>query len=593
MALTPTDGKDRKPGMKRSKPVSLFDGESPRPGEEKADTPKKKSKPESLFETEDKTRSGSPAKKKKTDAHSASKAKSADSVSLKQTEERALRSNDAPKLAKKSAPKDLFYAKGDDMFGSDDERGRDSKTQKHKYGRNEGEGLSRKKPKYDRTRYNKLFGSERYTRKSVKRDREYGFFWYDWLWHILKPALCFLCAFLVLLGMVSLIWNRVYDGYIAPRDKDDVTTRIFEIQGGETVTSIGSHLEEEGYISSSSLFKYYIQFYGLTNKLQSGAYSLSKSMDLFEVADVLSSGKGSNERTIRILPGWTVEDIADYLVEIGAIGDKGDFLLLCSNAKNGDAYYYEEFVKYSLATINADENGDQRNLLANRTYPLEGYLAPDTYRIYLTADAASILRTLVKQSDVVYNSLFVKKPTAGGEGQGADEEAQMDEMTLVYGAKGVEMSADEIYILASIIEKEASTKEDMEKVSAVFYNRLASDPPMKLQSDPTAKYLTGVTSVWLTDSQKNVPSSYNTYVISGLPIGPICSPSRNALNAALHPNQEYLDENYLYFCAAEPESGKLVFAKTYQEHKENVEKYRPLWQEYDRQQALKRQQNNK
>ena len=198
----------------------------------------------------------------------------------------------------------------------------ESKRREHKYGRNQGEGLSREKVRYSSARYNKLFRTERYTRKTVQRDREYGMFWYDWLWHILRPVLCFTCALLVVLGMVSLVWNKLYNGYIAPRDKSDETPKAFTIASGESVTKIGAHLEEQGYISSASLFKYYIQFYGLTNKLQSGVYGLSRSMDLFEVATVLSSGQATNERTIRILPGWTVEDIASYLAEIGAIKDK-------------------------------------------------------------------------------------------------------------------------------------------------------------------------------------------------------------------------------------------------------------------------------
>ena len=447
----------------------------------------------------------------------------------------------------------------------------------HKYGRNQGEGLSTKKPRYSAERYNRLFNTERYTRKSVQRDREYGWFWYDWLWHILRPVLCFACALLVVLGMVSLVWDRLYNGYIAPRDKSDTTPHAFTIASGESVTRIGAHLEEEGYISSSSLFKYYIQFYGLTNKLQSGVYGLSKDMDLFEVAQVLSSGQASNERTIRILPGWTVEDIADYLVEVEAIKDRNEFLALCSNVPVDGKYLYKDYIDYSLALINAEAKYD----LTLRTYPLEGYLAPDTYRVYLTADAASILRTLIKQSDVVYGALFASEVS--------EENVEEEIPEPTYGAKGIELSSDEIYILASMIQKEASTTEDMKRVSAVFYNRLAAG--MKLQSDPTAKYLTGLTKIALTRGELQRRSPYNTYVINGLPVGPICSPGRTALSAALEPDEEYLNENYLYFCAAEPESGELVFAKTYEEHETNVEKYRPLWQEYDRQQEAKKTAN--
>ena len=70
---------------------------------------------------------------------------------------------------------------------------------------------------------------------------------------------------------------------------------------------------------------------------------------------------------------------------------------------------------------------------------------------------------------------------------------------------------------------------------------------------------------------------------TGLPVGPICNPSQAALNAAMNPDLSYIQEGYLYFCATEPTSGVLAFAKTKEEHQANVDRYRPLWEEYDRQ----------
>ena len=71
-----------------------------------------------------------------------------------------------------------------------------------------------------------------------------------------------------------------------------------------------------------------------------------------------------------------------------------------------------------------------------------------------------------------------------------------------------------------------------------------------------------------------------------LPIGPICNPSVAAMEAAQSPDMTYIDEGYLYFCAMEPTSGQLAFSKTKEEHEANVARYRPLWEEYDRRQAL-------
>ena len=404
------------------------------------------------------------------------------------------------------------------------------------------------------------FKPRRYTRETVMRDREYGMFWYAWLWQALRPVVIFLCALLIVVGLISTVWDTIYFGYISAPDETDYLTPGFTISSGESITTIGNHLKEQGYIKSPSVFKYYIQFYGLTNKIQSGMYYLSLDMNLFEVVDAISSGNATNERTIRVIPGWTVQDIAKYLKDVGAIGSEAEFTSACKQ--------YEPFLGYSLALINADANEN----LNKRIYPLEGYLAPDTYRIYLSADAESIVKTLIRQTDVVFASLFTNEAVY-------DENGNLVKEAEKYGTDKVPLTESEIITLASVIQKEAGSIEDMKRVSAVFYNRLAAG--MKLESDPTATYLTGNTRIALTNEDISVKTDYNTYRVSGLPVGPICNPSKNAIIAALKPDEEFLAQNYLYFCAAEPASGKLVFAKTGQEHEANVNKYRPLWQAYD------------
>ena len=77
--------------------------------------------------------------------------------------------------------------------------------------------------------------------------------------------------------------------------------------------------------------------------------------------------------------------------------------------------------------------------------------------------------------------------------------------------------------------------------------------------------------------ETKTPSPYNTYIHKGLPIGPICSPGKAAIEAALWPDEQFMAEDYLYFCAGDPAEGTTVFAKTYEEHKANVAKYESLW----------------
>ena len=414
---------------------------------------------------------------------------------------------------------------------------------------------------YSRQQYKRLFKPQRYTKRTVIKDREYGLFWYDWLWQVLRPVLMVFIALLLVAGVGVTAYNKAYDSLLAPANEKDTYVYSFTVNSGDSVTQIGRKLENEGFIRSSKMFKYYVQFYGLTNKLQSGVYDLKKNMSLSQVASALSSGEATNERTIRVIPGWSVEDIADYLKQVGAIADREDFLKECQNL--------DGYVGYSIALINASSSPN----MAKRPFALEGYLAPDTYRVYLTANAADICRTLVRQMDNVYNSYFDSEATY-------DESGRKLSDGMTYGAKGVTLTEDEVLILASVIEKEASSLADMRKVSAVFYNRLAAG--MKLQSDPTVKYMTGITRLALTNDDIKVNTPYNTYVVDGLPAGPICSPSKNAISAAIYPDETYLNDNYLYFCGGEPGTGTLIFARTSEEHDKNVAVYRPLWEAYDR-----------
>ena len=406
-----------------------------------------------------------------------------------------------------------------------------------------------------------LFKPKRYSRESVHKDREYGLFWYDWIWQVVRRVLIILCAFVVIIGVFATGWDKLQEHFFAPMDPDDKTSYAFTISSGSSVTAVARELEKQGFISSATIFKYYVQFFGLTNKLQSGVYYISHDKTVFEVADALTSGKATNERTIRILPGWTVGDIAEYLVNVGALESSESFLDACRE--------YDPYLSSSLALQDADINAK----LKGRPYKLEGYLSPDTYRVYLSADAGSIVRTLLKQTDVVYLSIFDHEPVY-------DESGNMISEATPYGANGVELTKDEIIILASIIEKEASTQEDMARVSAVFYNRLARHE--SLDSDATIKYISGSKKLCLTADELNSTSQYNSYNRQGLPLGPICNPSKAALTAALNPDPQFLEEGYMFFCSTEPGSGRLVFAKTASEHNNNVARYRPLWEEYDR-----------
>ena len=409
-----------------------------------------------------------------------------------------------------------------------------------------------------------IFQSEKYSIRALHEDREYGLYWYAWLWKLLRPALIFLCSALMVIGVVSIGYDRVYGAFFAPVQADSVEVVTFQIDKGETVSQIGQRLQDEKLLRDRRVFKYMVQFKGLTNALSYGVFKLSPGMSVDQIIDELTSGSQTNERVITIVPGWTCEDIANYLVSIGALENTGEFLRLCNDV--------DRFVGSSYALRDAQNSGT----LPGRKYALEGYLAPDTYRRFASASAESIIRTLLNQHNKVIDSVFYADRTQ----YYTDEEGAFHEVET-YDSH---LSMDQTVILASMIEKEAANREDYARVSAVFHNRL--NLGMKLESDPTATYLSGEHKLALTEEDTAQINNYNTYYVPGLPVGPICNPSVAALEAAQAPDLSYIEQGYLYFCAMEPTSGNLAFSVTKEEHEANVTRYRPLWEEYDRQQAL-------
>lgn len=386
-----------------------------------------------------------------------------------------------------------------------------------------------------------------YTEESLHKEREYGLYWYSWLWHILRPFAMALCVLVVVAGVVMTGWNWVDRHFFAPVAEGDETPVAFTVDSGSSLTKVANNLEAQGLIHNRTVFKYYADFLGYGQKIQAGDYTITKSMGLPEIVELLTTGDGKPiTRNITVIPGWTIEDIANYLTQQKIIASPDEFLSLCRSDRDFSAYYY-------IADVLASGNA------SSRLYVLEGYLAPDTYEIYTDATASDIIKKLLSQTEAVFKTEYHDR---------ADE---------------LGMTMDQVITLASMIEKEAKTA-DFAKVSAVFHNRL--DAGMTLGSDVTVKYASGVRRMALTNEDLSVNSPYNTYQNKGLPVGPICSPSAAAIQAALYPDEEFVREQYLYFCSKDPNTGELHFSKTLEEHNLAVSIYAPLWQAYDQEQGL-------
>ncbi len=387
----------------------------------------------------------------------------------------------------------------------------------------------------------------KYDYETLQKEREYGFYWYSPIWRVLRSLLIFIIAIMLSFGLLSLIFSVINEKYISPVDLNDNTEINFTVESGSSLSRVSKNLEKGGLIKNSTVFKYYSDFMGLGQKIQAGDYVLRKNMTLNDIANNLASGDGK-PLTVRftIIPGQTIEAIADTLHLEGIISNKEEFLTLCNDGKQFENYY---FIADALKTNN----------VSSRKYLLEGYLAPNTYEIYTNSSSKTILNRLLQQTDSVFSSTYHDR------------------------ANELKMTMDEVLTLASMIEKEAKT-DDFAKVSAVFYNRLKSG--MKLQSDVTIHYVTNVRRMLLKNDDLNINSAYNTYMINGLPLGPICNPSPNAIYAALFPDEEFIKEKYLYFCSKDPDTGELYFSKTLKDHEQAVKIFAPLWEAFDKSRGL-------
>ena len=380
------------------------------------------------------------------------------------------------------------------------------------------------------------------TYRSIHREREYGGYWYSGLWRILRPVLVGLTVAVIILGLGMSLGGKLYNDYAGPMDPQDDSEIPFAIESGQSLTRVANALETAGLIHSRTVFKYYCDFAGMGQKLQIGQYSLKKSMSMTEIAEQLTTGDGNPlVRNITLIPGQTIEEFAAKLVQEGVLGSADAFLDRCRTGEAYKDYYY-------ISDVLSGGNSAQRK------YVLEGYLAPNTYEVYTTATEDDIIRKLLSQTEAVFTP---------------ELQERMAEMG---------MTMDQTLTLASIIEKEAG-ESDFARVSAVFHNRLKAK--MKLESDVTVHYVTGVLKMALEKQDLSIQNPYNTYVVSGLPAGPICSPSPAAIRAALYPDAAYTAENYLFFCAKKPGSGELYFSRTLAEHEQAVAIFSPLWKQYD------------
>ncbi|QCR32971.1 endolytic transglycosylase MltG [Lysinibacillus sp. SGAir0095] len=335
---------------------------------------------------------------------------------------------------------------------------------------------------------------------------------------------------LLVVGIVGVSGYFYVKSALEPVNPEASTEIPVEIPMGSGISTISSILEESGIIKNARIFKYYTKFKNESN-FQAGDYIMTQSMTLDEIIESLKTGKVYREPvfTVTIPEGLTLEQISKT-VEKNTKYTADEFMQLVTST---------EFIQNMMATY--PDLVSEEVLNGSIRYTLEGYLFPSTYSFYEeNPSLQEIVETMLSlTNDVVmqYASLLEEK----------------------------QMTPHQLLTFASLLEEEATAQTDRETIASVFYNRLEIEMP--LQTDPTVLYALGAHKDRVLYEDLEVDNPYNTYVIQGLPPGPIANAGKVSIEAALNPT----DTDYLYFLA--DTEGNNHFAKTYDEHLQNINQY--------------------
>jgi UPF0755 protein len=312
------------------------------------------------------------------------------------------------------------------------------------------------------------------------------------------------------------IWSSL-NGRVEHQAAEDVVA----IEPGTSPVAIVNRLTEAGIVRNPTLLKIYLRLTGRSARLKAGDYQFQSPISALEAVGKIERGDVYSQR-VTIPEGLNRFEISELLAAKTGKATADQFLLLT---------YGKELVdKLDPSATN-----------------LEGYLFPDTYNYTTTTTAEDLIRGMVDR----FNELFT-----------ADWSNRASRLGL---------SVREVVTLASIIEEEARVPDERPRVASVFMNRLKRGMP--LASDPTFIYAAILARDY--DGNPNQPrhrrrqSRYNTYIYPGLPPGPIASPGRASLEAALNPE----NTDYLYF-VVNGTAGRHKFSRTSDEHELAVQEYR-------------------
>ncbi|MDR1970279.1 MAG: endolytic transglycosylase MltG [Candidatus Nomurabacteria bacterium] len=331
--------------------------------------------------------------------------------------------------------------------------------------------------------------------------------------HRVRNAILSFICLLIISASIAMAW---WTTSLQPINKDDTRSRQFIVDKGATTDQIATALQKGGFIKNATVFKIYVRLNSIV--IQAGTHLLSPSYSVPEIANKLTQAL-IDEVEIQVPPGLTLKQLRSTWKKHG---------------------YTEAEISAAYSASYKSSLLDDRpsNLPIERR--LEGYIYPDTYRVYSSDKLEVVIQKAIDQFEQV---------------------ATKNDLRAKFKAQ--KLTFYEGLTLASIIEKEVSSETDRKKVSGVFFNRIKVGE--QLGADATYKYAfaEGLCSI----DGPGCNSAYNTRKHAGFPPGPISNVNLTALVAVAEPTSH----NYFYYVSGD--NGKNYFSRTIKEHEANISKY--------------------
>ena len=316
-------------------------------------------------------------------------------------------------------------------------------------------------------------------------------------------------------GMVYELYSRVYQLNIVLPDNAE---KYIYIPSNSEFTDVVKILLENGLLINANSFEWLAKQKKYDTNIKAGRYRINRALNNNDLVNLLRSGK---QTPIKV----TFNNLRNKEQLAGKIGS--------------------QIEADSLSILKYITDTTFLNKLKLNTDNVACLFIPNTYEFYWNTSVEGFVNRMVKEYSDFWNSSRKKK------------------------AAEIKLNYYQVAVLASIVEKEQSIKRDERpEIAGVYLNRLKKR--MKLESDPTLIFALGdFTIKRVLNKDKKVESPFNTYKNKGLPPGPICIPSINAIDAVLNASEH----NYIFMCAKEDFTGYHNFAKTYAKHLVNARKY--------------------